>query len=1347
MAMLALVLILSLAVSARAQEQEEPPYRPGGPLAGLQLPLFPTQHGEPAGFPGAIPELRVTQDDGYITHSPDGMAPQEYLYPGSVEHWHAYFYKYLPIQSMFTQQSLLKNWVARRGGDARYGFDELPGLQADQIEEYAEPIVWVPRHRSPQHTGRFAEPVPVVRATVEGPEFSLNLGTLDPGLYSVRVIGAVETEKIQRHRLPLYMRMTVNDGIEGEENTYRIRGAYVDEFYSVAEFYFHAPARRDYQAVVAVEDGTQVDLLVHNIDLHDCLAGHEHRAIKQSRTLTAEVAMPVNPADNTEERLHRDSELWSAFPPINFHRGYTYGMNSNDGRGNWPRVGFNGKTLDEVGQEFGDWNTRIRGLGDVIMRNDQLGLEYTLTDFRAGRPLPDPYPIKDRGMGYWTAPEEEGVEPMNSWIVPNALEQRMRAYKSEMSNRLESYRRTGDADAGRDAALMLIRMAYQLPTVTAQNTMHAVVIQPGSWGRDHGCRRRDPHTGFLAGVEINNDYDMLFDLISSDVGLARSVGRFIPSVETPEDLVALMDSYLVQTTAKRCLRYHTYSSNVPARILTPAICLGDNELTKPWLEWLFSSTFIYPLPPSGLQDLMISGNDRNGMGYIASHYYAHGEQAAPLAIQIEEYIKHGGDKQYDLSDPALYPKPLEACYWYFKSRTAGNYFPRIGDVCGPDKGYGHPLFGGSMERQSAIGWRWSKDPQFAWFLANGQRDNSWSDEEWQEIVDAAATIDRAPYWENSSRVLINWGGFLESGIQHSDPRLRSSAIVRIGQGWGHHHDDTLDLQIHALGLPMTIDGGQRPGYTNPGDRKTRTHNLVEVDGRDWLGHAWINSLSDVEGARYLSAQAEPPQNHPDVRLYKRQVSLVDVNEGDLNAEAGDMLNSYVFDVVRVAGGNTHTHCFHAMLEDEIDSNVDQRISLDRLEGDDAAYAGRFRRDVEGLPQSSAGFAGIAPEVLETTWRWQREQQGNGLSEQRMNGSIFDADAPRKYTKLHLLGQQGMRVMTGWSHCHQWNYGWTNQFTQRKGEDLESVFPAIIEPFAGEPFITGRRLVTIADNENDALRAVAVEVQLANGRTDLVFTDGRPERLRTVENARISGEYGFISRDADGVRLVTVTGGSLVDSGDGVALEVSDHEYSGRIVDVDYSARQMTIDGFLPADLLAGGVIEVGVPGHMITYTIKSAEIVEGGTRLTMTEGSDFYLSRVLEVDEENNIVYSTLAFTHNEKKPNPGVDTDWVASNEEQTKFWRADYLGDIDGTNRYAFQFDGPVSIADFGALKGIRLWEYGVGDSVRMSSHASARRVEDGWEVSANSPCTLRIGGNAAEITAEDLAAGGGSITVQAQ
>jgi len=61
----ALILIVTGTVvcAGPAASQEKPKYVVGGPLAGVPLPLFPTQHGEPPGYPGVIPGSGNTRED------------------------------------------------------------------------------------------------------------------------------------------------------------------------------------------------------------------------------------------------------------------------------------------------------------------------------------------------------------------------------------------------------------------------------------------------------------------------------------------------------------------------------------------------------------------------------------------------------------------------------------------------------------------------------------------------------------------------------------------------------------------------------------------------------------------------------------------------------------------------------------------------------------------------------------------------------------------------------------------------------------------------------------------------------------------------------------------------------------------------------------------------------------------------------------------------------------------------------------------------------------------------------------------------------------------------------------
>jgi len=123
----------------------------------------------------------------------------------------------------------------------------------------------------------------------------------------------------------------------------------------------------------------------------------------------------------------------------------------------------------------------------------------------------------------------------------------------------------------------------------------------------------------------------------------------------PEDVTALIDVYLLQTVAKRIMRYHYHTDVVD--IANLAAVVGNREVTDPWMNWLFSRTFIYPLPVAGVQDVMISGCTREGTEVVGSTYYAQGEGAARVATSLDLYMKTGGNSQFDLSDPCRYPKP------------------------------------------------------------------------------------------------------------------------------------------------------------------------------------------------------------------------------------------------------------------------------------------------------------------------------------------------------------------------------------------------------------------------------------------------------------------------------------------------------------------------------------------------------------------------------------------------------------------------------------------------------------------------------------------------------------------
>ena len=1309
-ALVRLLLAAAVALFAvdSASQCAEAEYEVGGPLAGLKLPLYPTQHGEPAGHPGCLPH---PDKPGELLYSKDGQFPELHVYAGSVEHYRHYMLKYMPCRSMFDRQSLLKSWLAK----------DIPGVQPAQVEQYAEPVFYVSRGGSGRDTGARNKPVPVVRCKPGAPVLELDLGALETGLYTVRVIGAVEQKSIERHRKPLYLKATLNDGPKGEENSYRLRLGYVEEFYSVCELYFHAGETRRFTARLQIDSGSTVDLLVHSVDLHNALAGTVRRPIKKTMNLLTpeEFAQlrkgpPAQPqAEMPEARLARDELLWKAFPRTNAQPGSIFGIGGDDPKSNWPDFGAGGKAKDVIEVEHGKWVLApVDNLKGILIQNKKLeeagGLEhsgvYTMADLHAQRPLADPYPYKDDGAGVYTPPEKASQAAQNWHPVADAVRDRIGAYFGMIEAKTGSHVTTGNAADARDAAIMLCRAAYDFPAMDCANAMSSFIVQPGAYGRDLRCRQRETHH-WPCDLEAAVCYDRLFDFLRNNDELAKSVGRFIPWVKSPQDVIQLLDVYLVQHLAKRYLRYHNYWGNEPAAVLKAAIVLGDPAVTDPLMDWLLRRTWVYPQSPTGYPDLLVTSKDRSGVSYIGSFFYALGAEVSADGEMFEMYRRAGGSEKYDLSERRRFPKMEAALYWPLQTRMAGLHFPRIGDVGGPDKAYG--AWFDSHEAPVRRGWRWTRDPRFAFMLKHYYKRKTETEAEWQEIEAAADKCPRAPWLENRSRFVANWFGVLETGTEHDDFRFRRAAMLRIGSGRGHSHADMLDLQVYAHGYPATIDGGQRGGYSQPGDGAEFVHNVVTVED-GFAGAGWLAVLSDAGGARYMRADRHAPEG----KLYRRHVALIDVDEGQGEKPLAPAQlkpdtkldpkvttpNSYVFDVVRVAGGKTHTYCFHGPVEHELKTNLQETVAWEAMSEQDKGFLAEFRK-------TKRSFAGDAPGIVQADWVLART--GGFGSEQSIAPVIWDPQSPQKSTRLHVLGQKGARVLSGWLDCFQWKYGFTNLYVQRRSAaEQESVFPALIEPYVGEPFITERRLLDIPGNEPDARRAVAVEIKTTNGHTDSCFTDGRPEKTRTAGPLEAAAEFAFYSVDGQGLRLASITGGTRLAAPD-VILRPAAVERTGKVVKAEPNARTMVLDTTWPAGLLMGRTFEVGVPGHWTTYTIRDVTPAPNGCALLVEAGADYYRSRVVEVDAAGGTVQCGVGLP----AKGLGVDKGWVASNEGRTKFWRAEYLGGSRDDARYGFKLTGaPVTSEDFGRDRSLCLWEYGEGDVVRQSTFASLRRVEPG-------------------------------------
>jgi hypothetical protein len=217
--------------------------------------------------------------------------------------------------------------------------------------------------------------------------------------------------------------------------------------------------------------------------------------------------------------------------------------------------------------------------------------------------------------------------------------------------------------------------------------------------------------------------------------------------------------------------------------------------------------------------------------------------------------------------------------------------------------------------------------------------------------------------------------------------------------------------------------------------------------------------------------------------------------------------------------------------------------------------------------------------------------------------------------------------------------------------------------------------------------------------------------------KAAGEFAFVSTDKEGLRVATLTGGTHLET-PLVQLQLSERQHTAKVTGADYLNKTITLEPKWHAQ--PGSVFEIGTPGHWTTYTVAS--VTENS--ISVTEGGDYYLSRVIAVDAEKAIVTCKLGL------PVAGVTNQWVASNETMTKFWRADFLGGSREEASYHFRLMGaPVATSDFNEQNGLYLWEYGVGDQIRQSTSASVRRLaEREFELKANAD--VKIGLRAKKI-----------------
>jgi len=1308
--------------------------------------------------------------------------PQLVSYPGSVEHYTPNS-DYLPRVNPYNPRTLVRNLVAI----------DIPGVDSSLKEKFAEPVqVLLPGEglwKEAIRTDERAAPVPVVRLKPKGQRLRFELGPLPTSLYVVRVIGALETDDVLEYPKNLIVEMKINDGVTGGMSHYILRGRGTDNFYPVVQFFFHVVDPRRFEVDIGLHPDSQVDLLVHNVEVHDELAECARLAGKRASLLApphilrtrwegdpeeklkplregqwakvidlATVQMRVKPLrathpNTTDEELfavwrqQRDDAIWNSLPPINVnlmgdeHSGVprkilpTFSMTDPEteaklrGQGLLPGKPGALPLGYALPEDFGPWRLAERATGGKDV--------YTLDDLAAHKPYPGlPFEAPAWGKRF------EGKDVKAFFFSP--LAQACGQALARPLRPLVGYLESGDMETGRDLALRLCRLAYDLPTIHP-NRFFSRLVAPSLFAH----QRWQPFRDYMDLLPIAREYDLLFSVIKDNQELARAVGRYIPWVKTPDDVVALLDTYVLQWSARQMAywRQSWDDHGNAGRMAELAALQMAAHIAKPWVEFIFDRTWEAPLPPASVQDYMYLSTQRDGTTATGSSHHT-GPGLVDAARWLELYVRNGGDITYDLSDPKRYPRVASGLSFDIDRRLAGMHHLAIGEGGGFCQEYGWNLLE-EVRRHANVAWRWTRDPRFAYCAVHYGRRETETDVEWNDLV-AATKGARNPFLSNRSRVLANWAGILEGGTASDDFRLRHAARVRVGWGEGHAYRDTMDLAIWSLGVPLNISSGAPEGCAEPEAGSSAGHNVVTVDGKDFQGHAWVEQLADMTRCRYLKARA------PYQEEFSRQVALIELDEGrpaglapsDPSLAPGTKYGAnvgfpqaYVLDVFRVVGGKEHCYNFHAFPDDQFSATVapgkltdkeKEFLSRYKLEGKDVHWGGPVEFD-----------------QLVTTWRLDRkgkslEFPGRGAcqappAEGKLLGINYDPDSPRKFLRVHLLGQRGSRMLTGEAIAAPYGTDGKHAQFQRHvhvvrtvpAQPASTLFVAIWEPYAGKPLIKSTRL---EGNTGDASSYAAVHIETADGAKDLCFADSAASQIRSLAGGtRVQADFAYLSTDARGLRQASLVGGRALETPQ-IVIRPAVQQHSARAVAVDYAKRVATLDKALPGPLLDGTFFEVGAPqrgehaAHWTTFEAVRVDALGSRTTVQWRKGADVFSGKIVDVarNADGAVVRTALA-----PPLIPGENTQLVATTKEHSRFWRCDVTPkpDYRGPNAVGGTltlYGGQVREGDLEPGQRIYLYEFGTGDSWRAPSKVSLLRVRpDVYKVEANTPCEFTLVG----------------------
>ncbi|MGI6086648.1 MAG: heparinase II/III domain-containing protein [Kiritimatiellia bacterium] len=404
--------------------------------------------------------------------------------------------------------------------------------------------------------------------------------------------------------------------------------------------------------------------------------------------------------------------------------------------------------------------------------------------------------------------------------------------------------------------------------------------------------------------------------------------------------------------------------------------------------------------------------------------------------------------------------------------------------------------------------------------------------EWATDEELAASAGKYPDVLGVTSELLPGLGW--ASLQTGTGTNRTALAILYGYYPFHSHWDRLQLDIYSQGHALIPDFGYvtgSKGFYETYIYNTLAHNTVMINAAKQMTKKTCSSENATRqinkgrlhvydpGAFAQLVEVSSEDCYDDVKLYRRTLMLVDVSP----------TNAYIVDIFRVRGGKQHDWLVHGPPKAEFKSSLDfgAPVTNGTLAGTNVPY-GCFYDDARFTPENVAKRynKGNVPywDYRGSGFQWLFNAQEARLSGNSAAGASWHLDASDDVAlRAHILAAhqdgQGETVFACDGVPRQGGFSEPVKFLvrRRSGDDLESVYVAVYEPYRKTPFIDSVRVLPLAGQD----LPVALEISMG-GRKHVVFSrletpDGESASILELDggDVKIAARTAALEQGADG----------------------------------------------------------------------------------------------------------------------------------------------------------------------------------------------------------------------------------------